>query len=148
MEDGVWRRAEVYLRHQDGHRVPVAVRACPVPGKDREIIGGVEIFNNNSRRRAMRERARDLAKVAFLDPVTHVANRRYLDQRLSQQLDPKAKCGTPFGIMRADLDEFKNINGPHCHVAGDAALFTGAGLCPAVCVRRTCWDGGEATNSW
>ena len=124
MADGRPRRAELYLRHKQGHRVPVEVRVCPVPGKDGEVVGAVEIFNDNSRQRAVRERARDLAKLAFLDPATQVANRRYLDQQLAQQLDQHAKCGTPFGIMLADLDEFKNINDTYGHVNGDAALVT------------------------
>jgi hypothetical protein len=53
-----------------------------------------------------------------------VANRRYLDQQLFQQLDQHSKFGTPFGIMLADLDELKKINDTHGHVAGDAALVT------------------------
>jgi diguanylate cyclase (GGDEF)-like protein/PAS domain S-box-containing protein len=124
MAGGRPRRAELYLRHKNGHRVPVEIRVCPVPGKDGEIVGAVEIFNDNSRQKAVRERARDLAKLAFLDPATQVANRRYLDQQLSQQLDQHSKCGTPFGIMLADLDEFKKVNDTYGHVAGDAALVT------------------------
>ena len=122
--DGRPRRAEVYLHHKSGHRVPVEVRVCPVPGRDGEVVGAVEIFNDNSRQRAVRERARELAKLAFLDPASQVANRRYLDQQLFQQLDQHSKFGTPFGIMLADLDEFKNINDTYGHVAGDAALVT------------------------
>jgi diguanylate cyclase (GGDEF)-like protein len=62
--------------------------------------------------------------LAFLDSACQVANRRYLEQQLFQQLDQHSKCGTPFGIMLADVDEFKNINDTHGHVAGDAALVT------------------------
>ena len=116
------RRAEVYLHHKRGHRIPVEVHVCPVPGRDGKVVGAVEIFNDNSRERAVRHRARELTKLAFLDPGTQVANRRYLDQHLFQQLDQHSKGGTPFGIMLADLDEFKNINDTYGHVAGDAAL--------------------------
>jgi diguanylate cyclase (GGDEF)-like protein len=62
--------------------------------------------------------------LAFLDPATQVANRRYLDQQLSQQLDQNSKGGTPFGIILADVDEFKYVNDTYGHVAGDAALVT------------------------
>jgi diguanylate cyclase (GGDEF)-like protein len=102
----------------------VEIRVCPVPGKDGETVGAVEIFNDNSRQKAVRERARDLAKLAFLDAATQVANRRYLDQQILQQLDQHSECGTPFGIMLADLDEFKKINDTYGHVNGDAALVT------------------------
>jgi len=102
----------------------VEVRVCPVLGRDGEVVGAVEIFNDNSRERAVRERARELAKLAFLDPTSQVANRRYLEQQLLQQLDQHSKFGIPFGIMLADLDELKNINDTYGHFAGDAALVT------------------------
>ena len=77
-----------------------------------------------------------------------MANRRYLDQQLFQQLDQHSKFGTPFGIILADVDKFKNINDTYGHVAGDAALVTVRRLCPDVCVRPTYWAVGEETNSW
>jgi diguanylate cyclase (GGDEF)-like protein/PAS domain S-box-containing protein len=122
--DGHSRRADVYFHHKSGHRVPVEVRVCPILGRDGEVLGAVEIFNDNSRQRSVRERARELAKFAFLDPTSQVGNRRYLEQQLSQQLDQYSKHATLFGIMLADLDEFKKINDTYGHVAGDAALVT------------------------
>jgi diguanylate cyclase (GGDEF)-like protein/PAS domain S-box-containing protein len=122
--DGRPRRAEVYLHHKSGHRVPVEVRVCPIRGRDGEVVGAVEIFNDNSRQRAVRERAKELAEFAFLDATSQVGNRRYLEQQLRQQLDQYSECGTLFGIILADLDEFKRVNDNHGHLAGDAALVT------------------------
>jgi len=144
--DGRPRRADVYLHHKLGHRVPVEVRVCPVPGRDGEVVGAVEIFSDNSRQRAVHERARELAKLAFLDPASQVANRRYLDQQLFQQLDQHSKFGTPIGIMLADLDELKKINDAYGHVAGDAALVTVAKTLSS-CLRASDvlgrWGGDE-----
>jgi diguanylate cyclase (GGDEF)-like protein/PAS domain S-box-containing protein len=134
--------AEVYLHHKSGHRVPVEVRVCPIRAKDGEITGAVEIFNDNSRQRAVRERAKELAKFAFLDPTSQVGNRRYLEQQLAQQLDQHYKSGAPLGIMLADLDAFKNINDTYGHAAGDVALLT---------VARTlsnCLRASDAVGRW
>jgi diguanylate cyclase (GGDEF)-like protein len=84
--------------------------------------------------------------LAFLDPTSQVANRRYLDQQLFQQLDQHSKFGTPFGIMLADLDELKKINDTYGHVAGDAALVTVAKTLSG-CLRASDvlgrWGGGD-----
>lgn len=122
--DGSPRRAEVYFHHKGGHRVPVEVRVCAIRGEDGRIAGAVEIFSDNSRQRAVRERARELAEVAFLDPASQVGNRRYLEQQLAHQLKQYSECDTPFGIILGDLDRFKHINDTYGHVAGDAALVT------------------------
>jgi diguanylate cyclase (GGDEF)-like protein len=82
------------------------------------------MFNDNSRQRSLRERTRELAKLAFLDPALQVGNRRYLEQQLAQQLKQYTKLGTEFGIMLTDLDELKKINDNHGHVTGNAALLT------------------------
>ena len=122
--DGRPHWAEVYLHHKDGHRVPVEVRVCPLYDGNGEIVGAVEMFNDNSRQRSLRERTRELAKLAFLDPALQVGNRRYLEQQLAQQLKQYTKLGTEFGIMLTDLDELKKINDNHGHVTGNAALLT------------------------
>lgn len=124
LEDGRPRRADVYLHHKDGHRVPVEVRVRPIWGGNGEIVGAVELFHDNSRQRAVRERAKELAKLAFLDPTSQVGNRRYLEQQLSYFLDQYSKSGIPFGVMIADMNDFKIINDTYGHVTGDAALAT------------------------
>jgi len=146
LEDGLPHRVDVYLHHKGGHRVPVEVRVRPIWGGNGEVVGAVEVFSDNSRQRAVRERAKDLAKFAFLDPASQVGNRSYLEQQLSQHLDQFATFGTPFGIMLADFDEFKNINDTYGHAAGDTVLVTIAKTM-ANCLRASDvvgrWGGDE-----
>ena len=146
MADGRPHRAEVYLHHKDGHRVPVEVRTCPIQDRNGAIVGAVEIFNDNSRQKAVRERAKELAKWAFMDTASQVGNRRYLEQQLSRQLDQCSKGGSPFGIILADLDELKKINDTYGHGTGDAALLTVARTLSA-CLRASDvigrWGGDE-----
>jgi len=114
----------------------------PIRGRDSEVIGAVEPFHDNSRQRAVRERAKALAKFAFLDPTSQVGNRRYLEQQLAQHLDEYSKRGIPFGIIMADLDEFKAINDTYGHAIGDAAL---------VSVGKTlsnCFRASDAVGRW
>jgi diguanylate cyclase (GGDEF)-like protein/PAS domain S-box-containing protein len=124
LTNGRPHRAEIYLRHKSGHRVPVEVRVSPIQDENGEIVGAVEIFNDNSRQRALRERAKELAKLAFLDAASQLGNRRYLEQQLSQQFEQYSKSGTHFGIIIADLDQLKKINDKYGHATGNAALLS------------------------
>ena len=46
IEGGRAREAHVFLRHRDGHRVPVAVRAAALCSADGAVIGAVEVFRD------------------------------------------------------------------------------------------------------
>ena len=59
---------------------------------------------------------------AFLDPLTAVYNRRWLDQNLPRHLDRARRDGLPFTLAVFDIDHFKRYNDTHGHPAGDAAL--------------------------
>jgi diguanylate cyclase (GGDEF)-like protein/PAS domain S-box-containing protein len=146
MVEGRPHRSDVFIRHKQGHRVPAEVRVCPVTSDDGRVIGAVEIFNDNSRQRAIRERATELTKLAFLDPASQVANRHFLDIQLAQQLNLFSTAGKPFGILLCDLDKFKKINDTYGHLAGDAALVTVAKTLSG-CLRATDvlgrWGGDE-----
>jgi len=122
IKDGRPRRVDVYFHHRSGHKVPVEVMVGPIRGRDAEVVGAVELFHDNSRQRAVRERAKELAKLAFFDPTSRLGNRRYLEQQLTRHLGHYSESGTLFGIILADLDEFKKINDTYGHAIGDAAL--------------------------
>jgi diguanylate cyclase (GGDEF)-like protein len=55
------------------------------------------------------------------DPLTHLANRRHLMDRLDQEL-ARAKRDHPAAVLMVDLDGFKRVNDDLGHLAGDDAL--------------------------
>ncbi|MEM6621480.1 MAG: EAL domain-containing protein [Pseudomonadota bacterium] len=59
---------------------------------------------------------------ALHDALTGLANRRYLDSRLSEAVDEPQKLEAPLGVLHVDLDRFKEINDTLGHAAGDAVL--------------------------
>jgi len=56
------------------------------------------------------------------DALTATFNRRYLMERLPQELGRSARYGRPLSIVLCDLDHFKNVNDTHGHQAGDEVL--------------------------
>ncbi len=70
-------------------------------------------------------RLRDEAQMrhdAVHDPLTHLANRILLRDRLEQAQARAAREGGETGVLFVDLDGFKEINDTHGHGAGDAVL--------------------------
>ncbi|MDF1554125.1 MAG: diguanylate cyclase, partial [Deferrisomatales bacterium] len=120
--DGVERVARVFLRHKAGHRVPVRVRAVPIRDAAGDIVGVVETFTDNSTVRAAQQQAETLERLALLDPLTGIGNRRYLETQLGAKLDQTHRYGWPLGVVFLDVDHFKRVNDTHGHLAGDAVL--------------------------
>ena len=121
IEDGNLREAQVYLHHKDGHRVPVLVRIAPIKDSNGRILGGVEIFSDNSEHVALLQKVGELQELALLDALTGLGNRRYIEINLNTRIDERARYGWPFGIMFIDIDHFKRINDGYGHHVGDEA---------------------------
>lgn len=68
-----------------------------------------------------------LSELSVTDSLTGLYNRRYLQERLSQEVDRSVRLGQPLTIIMADLDHFKRINDELGHQQGDEALVRFAG---------------------
>lgn len=63
-----------------------------------------------------------LENIASTDSLTGVANRRWLNQRISAEWRRAMRRGSGIALMLIDVDFFKPFNDTYGHVAGDAAL--------------------------
>lgn len=122
MKEDAMLEQEVYLRHKDGHRTPVLVRASPIKNEKGRIIGAVEIFSDNSARTDLEHKLEELQKLALLDPLTGLGNRRYAELTLHARLDEMRRYDWNFGVLFMDIDSFKKINDTHGHETGDKVL--------------------------
>jgi two-component system, cell cycle response regulator len=70
----------------------------------------------------LRASVRDGLRLAVIDPLTGLYNRRYATPHLAR-IDARAReSGRGYAVMALDLDRFKAINDTHGHGAGDAVL--------------------------
>ena len=120
--DNEVRSTEVFLRHKDGHRVPVVVRVAPIADEAGATVGGVEIFSDNTPPATALERLAELERLAFLDPLTGIANRRYGEIALNARIEELQRYGWPFGVLFIDIDHFKECNDRCGHDVGDEVL--------------------------
>jgi len=63
-----------------------------------------------------------LKQLGLTDPLTRVNNRRYFDQRLTEELSLARRHRQPLGCMFLDVDHFKKVNDNFGHQAGDQVL--------------------------
>ena len=63
-----------------------------------------------------------LTRQVQLDPLTGIANRRTLDERLALEVERAALEATSVSYVMLDIDNFKGINDVHGHQAGDDIL--------------------------
>lgn len=64
----------------------------------------------------------ELYKMAVLDAVTGIFNKRYFLDRFQEEFSHSKRAGQPLSLIMMDLDHFKKINDTYGHLAGDSAL--------------------------
>lgn len=123
LADGCTREEKIYLQHKDGHRIPIFTRISPVRNESNEIIGAVEVFNDNTLQAQLAEELARFKELALLDSLTELGNKRYVELELSGKTNEMYKAGkTLFGILFADIDHFKRVNDQYGHDVGDRIL--------------------------
>ncbi len=77
------------------------------------------IVQDITERKAAEEQIKQLA---FYDPLTELANRRLLNDRLQYGIDMAQREGNQLAVLVLDLDRFKAVNDNFGHKAGDELL--------------------------
>ncbi len=69
-----------------------------------------------------------LYKRAITDDLTQLYTRKYIDERLEQEILRAQRYHRPFSILVLDLDHFKRINDNYGHNSGDQVLQVFSGI--------------------
>ena len=98
-----------------------------LPSADR--LQALRIFANDAS--AALVSGRHLGELRFLadhDPLTRLLNRRAFVSRLDGEVARARRYARSFGLVIADLDDFKQLNDRYGHATGDEALVTFANV--------------------
>ncbi|MBF2029510.1 MAG: diguanylate cyclase [Oscillatoriales cyanobacterium C42_A2020_001] len=68
------------------------------------------------------QKVTEINKLATLDALTQIANRRRFDEHLDQQWAQMTRERSPLALILCDIDHFKQFNDAYGHLAGDDCL--------------------------
>jgi diguanylate cyclase (GGDEF)-like protein/PAS domain S-box-containing protein len=103
----------------DGRRLQ-AEAVCRDLRSDTTVAGMVITLRDVTEQRRMQQ---ELQHLAFHDPLTGLANRALLSERLERALARASRDHTVVGILVLDVDDLKEINDTLGHAAGDELLI-------------------------
>jgi len=86
-----------------------------------DVYGDLEA-RVDERTRMLRQAQAELERLALRDPLTGLANRSLLGDRIAQAIAWSETEASPPAVLLLDLDGFKTINDSLGHTAGDAVL--------------------------
>lgn len=73
-------------------------------------------------RATLMSKAGEFEKLSVTDSLTGLLNRRYLEQRLEEEIKRSGRHNYPMCFMMIDVDDFKSYNDTFLHPEGDKAL--------------------------
>jgi diguanylate cyclase (GGDEF)-like protein len=91
------------------------------------VLSGRMRRDNDLLLASLRQR-REFERMATVDGLTGLHNRRWLDDVFPRQMQRCARNGAPLSLLLADVDHFKRFNDRHGHLVGDRALQHVAGV--------------------
>lgn len=114
--------AQYRVVRKDGAHLWVEVSGRRIPGSGDLVL----TMRNISRRKTIEaelEAANDrLSRLATIDELTGINNRRELNRLLDVETKRCAREGSPLSVLLIDVDHFKAFNDTYGHVEGDRCL--------------------------
>lgn len=115
-----------------GLELYLAIDAGPIYDDNGELLAVVETLRDMS---AQKRSQTALERLAALDGLTGVLNRRAFDDQLTLEWSRAMRGGLPITLLMIDVDNFKSFNDQYGHQAGDECLCTVARVLGAALLR-------------
>ncbi|MCH8531976.1 MAG: EAL domain-containing protein [Saccharospirillum sp.] len=111
------RTRDLTGRRQDGTFFPLEISVSETVDKGESLY--VALIRDIS---DSRDQQIAIERLAYYDPLTNLANRRLLDDRIQQVMSLTSRSESYSAMLIIDLDDFKNINDSLGHRVGDVLL--------------------------
>lgn len=104
-----------------GKKQYLAIDAGPIYAVDGQLIAVIETLRDVTEQKLAQTA---LERLATLDGLTGIANRRSFDERLQHEWTRASRANSPLSLIMADVDFFKRYNDSYGHQRGDECLKT------------------------
>lgn len=95
----------------------------PKPFSPAELVARVKAtLREKSLKDAAQKKAETFEILAITDPLTGIANRRYFDERLKEELGRSRRYNSDLSCAMVDIDNFKAVNDTYGHAVGDRVI--------------------------
>ncbi len=97
----------------------------------RNLIQELETKNDELNREITirKEYEAELERLAIMDPLTNIYNRRFFFDMANKEIDRSKRYSIPLSLILFDIDHFKKVNDTYGHLVGDQVLINLAKLC-------------------
>lgn len=112
-------RGEIVNRRKSGELYHEQISITPLFGRNNTVAHFVAVKQDITERKAAEAKIRAMA---FYDPLTHLANRRLLLNRLEHAMMGCRRTRQYGAVLFLDLDHFKPLNDQYGHDLGDYLL--------------------------
>lgn len=113
------RELQVLLEDGKGAARVLEANAQALFAEDGRPLGAVLALHDVT---AHKRTEAELTNLALTDPLTKLANRLVLEDRLRRSLERLRRSGGAVAVLLLDLDGFKEVNDRHGHETGDQVL--------------------------
>jgi diguanylate cyclase (GGDEF)-like protein/PAS domain S-box-containing protein len=120
---------ELVAAPPNGARRLLLANGQQLTGASGELLGAVVAVHDVTAQRRLES---ELTALALHDPLTGLANRILLQDRLEVAFERGVREDTRVGLMLLDLDDFKQVNDTYGHGTGDGVLVSVANRLRAV----------------
>ncbi|WP_321527866.1 EAL domain-containing protein [Sedimenticola selenatireducens] len=131
-DTGHWQ-GEMIDRRKNGELFTEWLTISTVYDYQGQLINYVGVFYDTTEKKEAEQR---IARLAYYDSLTQLANRSLFGDRLEQALRQSRRNNSSVSLMYIDLDRFKTVNDSLGHKAGDLLLKQVAGRLQE-CVRES-----------
>ncbi len=117
-QHGRWR-GEIWNQRKNGEVYAEILSISVVRDAEGAVLHYIAVFTDVS---LLKRHEEELERMLHYDPLTGVANRRLLTDRLQQALARARRSGKPLAVCLLDLDGFRQANERHGEDAGNRLL--------------------------